>query len=160
MIACAEAGTGVGSGTCSDSDIGRALGAADASTGAGSRSLVVSWGGSDCGVAVFSFSVGKSLSVSNLTSATIGSGALAAGVWGGAGVSPTVSACGHTAAHRARQTVNAAAMMISSPPFGKRTISQKAGNSYWKERIFLRRMTVPGDAACGRSCHSCQLLIT
>ena len=100
MIACAEAGTGVGSGTCSDSDIGRALGAADASTGAGSRSLVVSWGGSDCGVAVFSFSVGKSLSVSNLTSATIGSGALAAGVWGGAGVSPTVSACGHTAAHR------------------------------------------------------------
>ena len=85
MIACAEAGTGVGSGTCSDSDIGRALGAADASTGAGSRSLVVSWGGSDCGVAVFSFSVGKSLSVSNLTSATIGSGALTAGVWGGAG---------------------------------------------------------------------------
>ena len=35
---------------------------------------------------------------------------------------------------------------ISSPPFGKRTISQKAGNSYRKERNICRKTTIPNNA--------------
>ena len=41
----------------------------------------------------------------------------------------------------------------------KRTISQKAGNSYRKGQNICRKITVPNDAACCLSCHSCQLLI-
>jgi len=35
---------------------------------------------------------------------------------------------------------------ISSPPFGKRTISQKAENSYRKERNIYREITIPNNA--------------
>ena len=88
MTACAGAGTGVGSEACSDSAVGRAFEATDASTGAGSGSLVVSWGGSGCRLSVFSFSDGGVASNFSSRSATVASGALTAGDWGGAGVPP------------------------------------------------------------------------
>ena len=88
MTACTWASAGIGSGAGSGADVGRVSEAADASTGAGSGSLVVSWGGSGCRLSVFSFSDGGVASIFSSRSATVASGALTAGVWGSSGVFP------------------------------------------------------------------------
>lgn len=143
---------GVGSGAGSGSGVGCTSGAASASTASGFGSLIGSWGDSDCEVSSFSFSVGGSLSASNLTPVAGGSGAVTAGAGVGMGVSSTVAACGHTAAHRVRQVAIMTAVIslfmflppscmrnerLISLPFGK------APDARFRSDSVLRKAAMP-----------------